>query len=82
MVTDVSQRLLAHHGGLRGLFRLDVAELARVRGLGDAKAMRVKAVLELGRRWSRSSCGWCCQMPSLASWAPAPSIRASVNQKR
>jgi hypothetical protein len=28
-VTDVSQRLLAHHGGLRGLFRLDVAELAQ-----------------------------------------------------
>src|SRR5918997_2581321 len=49
-VTDVSQRLLAHHGGLRGIFRLDVAELARVRGIGDAKAVRVKAALELGRR--------------------------------
>ena len=49
-VTAVSQRLLAHHGGLRGLFRLDVAELARVRGLGDAKAVRLKATLELGRR--------------------------------
>jgi DNA repair protein RadC len=35
-VTDLAQRLLAHHGELRGLFRLDVAELARVRGLGDA----------------------------------------------
>jgi DNA repair protein RadC len=30
---DVSQRLLAHHGGLRGLLRLDVMELAWVRGL-------------------------------------------------
>jgi hypothetical protein len=30
-VTAVAQRLLAHHGGLRGLFRLDVAELARIR---------------------------------------------------
>ena len=49
-VTDVAQRPLAHHGGLRGLFRLDVAELARVRGLGDAKAVRLKAALELGRR--------------------------------
>jgi DNA repair protein RadC len=49
-VTDVSQRLLAHHGRLRGIFRLDVAELARIRGLGDAKAVRVKAALELGRR--------------------------------
>ena len=48
-VTDLSQRLLAHHGGLRGIFRLDVAELARIRGLGDAKAVRLKAALELGR---------------------------------
>ena len=45
-VTDVSQRLLAEHGGLRGLFRLDIAELARIRGLGDAKAVRLKAALE------------------------------------
>jgi hypothetical protein len=29
-VTDVAQRLLADHGGLRGLFRFDGAELARV----------------------------------------------------
>ena len=35
---------------MRRLFRLDVAELARVRGLGDAKAVRVKAALELERR--------------------------------
>jgi DNA repair protein RadC len=49
-VTHVSQRLLAQHGGLRGLFRMDLAELARVRGLGDAKAVRLKAALELGRR--------------------------------
>src|SRR5215212_3971401 len=49
-VTDVSQRLLAHYGGLRGLFRMDIAELSRIRGLGDAKAVRLKAALELGRR--------------------------------
>ena len=49
-VTDVSQRLLAEHGGLRGLFRLEVGELAAIRGLGDAKAVRLKAALELGRR--------------------------------
>jgi hypothetical protein len=28
-VTDLSQRLLAHYGGLRGRFRLDVAEPVR-----------------------------------------------------
>jgi DNA repair protein RadC len=54
-VTAVSQRLLAPHGGLRGLFCLDVAELARVRGLGDAKAVRLKAALELGRRLAARS---------------------------
>jgi DNA repair protein RadC len=49
-VTDLSQRLLAEHGGLRGLFRLEINELAAIRGLGDAKAVRLKAALELGRR--------------------------------
>ena len=46
----MAQRLLAEHGGLRGLMRLDVAELARIRGVGDAKAVKLKAALELGRR--------------------------------
>jgi DNA repair protein RadC len=49
-VTDVAQRLLAQHGGLRGLFQMEVAELAGIRGLGDAKSVRLKAALELGRR--------------------------------
>jgi DNA repair protein RadC len=49
-VTDLSQRLLAEHGGLRGLYRLEVSELAKLRGLGDAKAVHLKAALELGRR--------------------------------
>jgi DNA repair protein RadC len=49
-VTDLSPRLLAQHGGLRGLFRLDVAELSRIRGLGDAQSVRLIAALELGRR--------------------------------
>jgi DNA repair protein RadC len=44
----LSQRLLADHGGLRGPSRLEVAELVRVKGLGDAKAVRLKAALELG----------------------------------
>lgn len=49
-VTDVAQRLLAQHGGLRGLFRMEIGELAGIRGLGDAKSVRLKAALELGRR--------------------------------
>jgi DNA repair protein RadC len=50
----VAQRLLAVHGGLRGL-RPDVAELARVRGVGDTKTVKLKAALELRRRPSALS---------------------------
>ncbi|MGC4106004.1 MAG: DNA repair protein RadC [Thermomicrobiales bacterium] len=49
-VTAIAQRLLATHGGLAGLLRLDVVELARERGVGEAKATKVKASLEIGRR--------------------------------
>ncbi len=49
-VTQLAQRLLREHGGLPGLLRLDVTELARIRGLGEAKAAKVKAALELATR--------------------------------
>lgn len=49
-VTAVAQRLLREHGGLPGLMRLDVVELARIHGLGEAKAAKVKAALELAAR--------------------------------
>jgi len=48
--TAMAQRLLTQHGGLAGLLRLDVVELARERGVGEAKATKVKASLEIGRR--------------------------------
>lgn len=51
-VTDMSQRILADHGGLRGLLLLELSELQRVKGLGEAKAVRLKAALELGKRLS------------------------------
>ena len=47
---DVSQRLLAQHDGLRGLFRIDLSELSKVRELGGAYAVRLKVALVLGRR--------------------------------
>lgn len=49
-VTSMAQRLLHQHGGLTGLMRMDFAELARVKGIGESKAARVKAAFELGRR--------------------------------
>lgn len=49
-VTDMAERLLVQHGGLRGLMRMDLVELAAVKGVGEAKAAKVKAAFELGRR--------------------------------
>ena len=49
-MTAVAQRLLTEHGGQRGLQRMEIAELVKVRGLGEAKAIKLKAALELGRR--------------------------------
>jgi len=63
-VTAVAQRLLAEHGGLLGLMRLDVAELARIRGVGDAKAAKLKAALELAKRVAALSPD---QRPQIAS---------------
>jgi DNA repair protein RadC len=49
-VLSVAQYLLAEVNGLPGLSRASLAELKTVRGIGDAKASRLKASLELGRR--------------------------------
>jgi DNA repair protein RadC len=54
-VTSLSQRLLAEQGGLAGLLKLDVTELAQVRGIGPAKATKIKAALEMGRRLAATS---------------------------
>jgi DNA repair protein RadC len=49
-VVQVSQRLLRDTGGLRGLYQMSFEELAAQRGVGESKACRIKAALELGRR--------------------------------
>lgn len=49
-VLTMSQRLVVQCGGLRGIHRIDLEELARMRGIGISKASRLKAALELGRR--------------------------------
>lgn len=51
-VTSIAQRMLSTHGGLGGLLRMDFVELAGIRGVGTAKAAKVKAALEIGRRIS------------------------------
>ncbi len=46
----LGERLLTQFKGLRGLARASIQELCQVRGLGPAKAVQLKAGLELGRR--------------------------------
>ena len=49
-VLDLAERLLTESGGIPGLGRLTVHELAQMHGLGQAKSSNIKAALELGRR--------------------------------
>jgi len=49
-VTELAQDLLEAAGGLEGLARASPHGMALRRGLGPAKAARVSAALELGRR--------------------------------
>lgn len=51
-VIEVAQRLLVENEGLPGLVRSDFDELRRMHGLGEAKAAKLKATLELARRLS------------------------------
>jgi len=46
----VANELLATRGGLHGLVRAGCEDLARVTGIGQARAAQIVAALELGRR--------------------------------
>jgi DNA repair protein RadC len=54
-VSVLASRLLEEHGALEGLARAGVGELCERRGMGWAKAARVAAAIELGRRASSAS---------------------------
>jgi DNA repair protein RadC len=51
----LARRLLDHVGGLRGLVRAGPARLAEVKGVGQARALRLLASVELGRRLQQSA---------------------------
>lgn len=50
----IAQRLLSQAGGLRGLADLSIEELTTINGIGPAKAVQLKAGIELGRRMANS----------------------------
>jgi DNA repair protein RadC len=49
-VLHLADELLRRFGGLAGLARADLQELQRVHGIGEVKAIEIKAALELGKR--------------------------------
>ncbi|HMB57829.1 MAG TPA: DNA repair protein RadC [Arenimonas sp.] len=49
-VVELSRRLLVDHGGLRGLLDRPAGELAKLAGIGPARACSLAGALELGTR--------------------------------
>ena len=52
---DVARDLLKRHGSLRGLSRCSVDELAKIPGVGFAKAVQLAAAFSLGNRLARET---------------------------
>jgi DNA repair protein RadC len=50
---EVGRKLLSDYGSLRGLSRCTVDELAKIDGVGFAKAVQLAAAFDLGRRLAR-----------------------------
>lgn len=49
-VVRLAERILFHFGDLRKIEQATINELCQVKGVGPAKAVEIKAALELGRR--------------------------------
>lgn len=49
-VLRLAERIIAQFGDLGGVARASLQELQQVKGIGPAKAVEIKAALELGRR--------------------------------
>jgi DNA repair protein RadC len=52
---DLAAQLLAEHQGFRGIAGASIEELAKVKGIGSAKAAQIAACVELGRRLGREA---------------------------
>lgn len=47
---QLAERILATFDGVQGVARAEISELTEVHGIGTAKAIEIKAAMELGRR--------------------------------
>jgi DNA repair protein RadC len=54
-VVRMAERLLSHIGGLEKIGQATIRELQAIQGIGPAKAVEIKAALELGRRLMASA---------------------------
>jgi DNA repair protein RadC len=53
-VLDLAEFLLAHFGSLEALSRAPIGELVKIKGVGEAKAIELKAAFALAARLARS----------------------------
>lgn len=73
-VLRLAERLLMESGGLTNLAQLTIAELTKIKGIGPAKAIEIKAAIELGRRITVASPQ---ERPRIASPADAANLLMS-----
>ncbi len=73
-VLRLAERLLFRFGDLTGLSRATAAEMQRVKGIGPAKAVEIKAALEIGRRLLAASPS---EKPKVSSPADAANLLMS-----
>lgn len=52
---DIARQLLNEHNGLAGLMRLDIQQMQATKGLGSAKAAKLKAIAEISSRTALAS---------------------------
>jgi DNA repair protein RadC len=70
-VIRLAERTLAHFNGLTGLARASISELKQVKGIGTAKAVEIKASLELGKRLAAATPA---ERPTVTSPADAANL--------
>ncbi|SDX40553.1 DNA repair protein RadC [Paenibacillus sp. CF384] len=67
----LASRILGQCGNLHGLVDMSIAEMTKIRGIGTAKAIQLRAGIELGRRIARSQQG---ELPTIRKPADAASL--------